>query len=94
MLMEPDTEPALKPLALAFAPPRHPRGSFLAKLLDEVAVLHTISLDYVAFCPSVREKITKGHLSRRALNVLFYGHHMTEIQLCLEERGASLRSPR
>lgn len=144
MLMQSDTELARKLLAFAFAAGHQTRRSFLAKLLDEVAGRHTISLDYVAIrqaldispedaralCPSVREKITKRHLTRRALNVLCYCHHadivgktidkrathlveiapahtsdelfyelglgqvsMTEIHLCLDERGASPRFP-
>lgn len=87
MLMESDTEAARKPLALTFAAARHTRGSFLTNLLGEVAVLHTISLDYVAFCPSVMEKTTKRHLSRCTLNVLCYGHHVGIVGKTIDKRA-------
>ena len=101
MLMQFDTELARKPPALAFAAGRHTRRSFLAKLLDEVAKRHRITLDHVtigqalqisaedvqALCPSVREKITKRHLTRHALNVLSYGHHADIVGNTIDKRA-------
>lgn len=87
MLVESYTEAARKPLALAFAAARHTRGSFLTKLLGKVAVLHTISLNYVAFYPSDMEKTTKRYLSRRTLNVLCYGHHVGIVGKMIDKRA-------